>query len=86
MTRPRIDRTRAVLALCCAVALLAGCRRDPSTVDATPPTGPFGGPGTDHVAQCSGWFPDWISRNPPPAGTASFQLAQGYPLGIPVFG
>jgi hypothetical protein len=86
MTRPRLDPVRTVLGLCCALALLTACRRDPSTIDATPPTGQFGGPGTGYVAQCSGWFPDWISRNPPAAGSASFQLAQGYPLGIPVFG
>ncbi|WP_437987522.1 hypothetical protein [Sorangium sp. So ce117] len=43
-----------------------------------------GAEGTGVTAQCSGWFPDWISSNPPPAGTASFQLSQAYPLGIPI--
>lgn len=76
----------SLLALCCVSALFAGCRRDPSTIDATPDTGQFGAPGSGYVAQCSGWFPDWISSNPPPAGTGAFQLAQGYPLGVPVFG
>ncbi|MES2669280.1 MAG: hypothetical protein V4673_02510 [Pseudomonadota bacterium] len=76
---------RSLFALCCAATILAGCRRDPSAIDAKPPTGEFGQPGSGFVAQCSGWFPDWISANPPPAGTAAFQLAQGYPLGVPVF-
>ncbi len=77
---------RSLIALCCALAILAGCRRDPASIDATPSTGQFGQPGSGYVAQCSGWFPDWISSNPPPAGTTAFQLAQGYPLGVPVFG
>lgn len=37
-----------------------------------------------YKVQCSGWFPDWIARNPPGADARSFQLAQGYPLGLPV--
>jgi hypothetical protein len=66
--------------------VLAGtaCRDDPSTTDTTP-TDEFGGTGSGYVAQCSGWYPDWISSNPPAAEVDAFQLSQGYYLGVPVF-
>jgi hypothetical protein len=65
--------------------VLSTCRRDPSTGEITP-TGQFGGPGAGYFAYCSGWFPDWISPNPPPENVEPFQLAQGYYLGVPVLG
>lgn len=72
------------LSLAVATALLAGCRKDPvPTVQV--PSGPDGGTGTGYTAQCSGWFPDWISQQPPQPSSPSFQLSQGYPLGVPVF-
>ncbi|MFN0243214.1 MAG: hypothetical protein ACKVWV_10020 [Planctomycetota bacterium] len=71
----------AVLAIAAAGSF--ACRSDPSETERTD-TGQFGGPGDDFTCQCSGWFPDWISANPPPANVESFQLAQGYPLGLPV--
>lgn len=80
-----VGYARTLLAACCAALLLAACRQDPSTIDSTPTTDQFGNPGAGYIAQCSGWFPDWIARNPPPSAT-SFQLSQGYPLGTPVFG
>jgi hypothetical protein len=64
---------------------LSSCRRDPSTTDVSG-TGQFGGPGGGYFAQCSGWYPDWISPNPPPENVEAFQLSQGYSLGAPVFG
>ncbi|HKO90372.1 MAG TPA: hypothetical protein VJU61_04425 [Polyangiaceae bacterium] len=67
----------------CAVLAALACRPDPSTTT-TATTGLFGEPGSGFTAQCSGWFPDWISSNPPPPGAQSFQLSQGYPLGVPV--
>lgn len=63
---------------------LAGCRSDPSVTQALN-TNCFGGSGSGCTAQCSGWYPDWISENPPPQDVDSFQLAQGFWLGIPVF-
>lgn len=74
----------ATCAIVVALAVLLACRRDPSTGTVSP-TGEFGGAGAGFSVQCSGWFPDWISPNPPPAAVESFQLAQGYPLGTPVF-
>ncbi|WP_339345025.1 hypothetical protein [uncultured Alcanivorax sp.] len=68
----------------CGVALLwTGCRPtfDEPVRDTT---GEGGEPGAGYTVQCSGWFPDWIARSAPPEGEQSFQLAQGYPLGIPV--
>jgi hypothetical protein len=59
------------------------CKRQDPKDAGQKTTGEFGGPGSGFTAQCSGWFPDWISPNPPPAATA-FQLSQGYPLGVPV--
>lgn len=55
-------------------------RADPSdaSIDASDQ---FGGTGTTHNVQCSGWFPDWIARQVPTG--RSFQLSQGYPLGVP---
>lgn len=49
------------------------------------PVGRFGESGTDHTMQCSGLFPDWISKNPPAIGSGSFQLSQEYYQGEPVF-
>jgi hypothetical protein len=65
-------------------ALYTGCR---STFDepVRDTTGEDGEAGMGYTAQCSGWFPDWISRTAPPEDEPSFQLAQGYPLGIPRF-
>ncbi len=76
--------TRMICALALAMSVSSGCKKDKGhrqdpkdaatvTVDAK------------FTAQCSGWFPDWISAAPPPAGTTTFQLSQGYPLGVPVF-
>lgn len=61
------------------------CRR-PDPQDASRlETGTFGQTtGNTDTTQCSGWFPDWTSPHPPASGVASFQLAQGYPLGSPV--
>lgn len=75
-----------------AVAAMA-CRWQSST-PTTEPTGEFGS-GTGYTAQCSGDFPDWITQNAPtpangdvnpnePGTQKPFQLAQAYPLGIPV--
>ncbi|HEU0305921.1 MAG TPA: hypothetical protein VFR30_03025 [Lysobacter sp.] len=73
------------IAVVTTLALAGGaCRKDPSTTTTTP-TDEFGEAGAGYVAQCSGWFPDWISANPPGPEVASFQLAQGYFLGIPEF-
>ena len=66
----------------CGVALLwTGCRPtfDEPVRDTT---GEGGEPGAGYTVQCSGWFPDWIARSAPPEGEQSFQLAQGYPLGL----
>lgn len=72
----------AVSLLVSLALLLVACKRDTSTTTDVG-TGQFGQPGSGYVCQCSGWFPDWISPNPPPDAVESFQLAQGYPLGIP---
>lgn len=72
-----------LLSLILLVVLFSACRKDPDTTTDVP-TGQFGGPGSSYTAQCSGWFPDWISNNPPPNGVETFQLAQGYPLGLPI--
>lgn len=79
--RARIGRTL----LFCSVVIASGTackekgrRQDPkdaAVVDV----------GDGFTAQCSGWFPDWVSPSPPPAGTPTFQLSQGYPLGVPIF-
>lgn len=71
-------------AIAVLVLAVAGCREDPDTTTTTP-TGEFGETGAGFVAQCSGWFPDWISSNPPGDGVESFQLSQGYSLGVPEF-
>ena len=78
-SRVRVTGAALILSLASVVA----CRRDPSEAG-TVTTGEFGDAGGGFVAQCSGWFPDWISPNPPPANVESFQLAQGYSLGVPV--
>lgn len=82
MKHPGLGR-RSVQLVVLALTLVA-CRRDPKAATQKP-TGPGGETGTGFTAQCSGWFPDWISQNPPPDGTPSFQLSQGYPLGVPIF-
>lgn len=80
-----MTRNRPIAVALAAFALAgSACREDPSTTTTTT-TDEFGAPGAGFVAQCSGWFPDWISANPPANGVASFQLSQGYFLGIPVF-
>jgi len=83
----------SMFALMCP--LLVACRWQSSTPTTTP-TGQFGGGTGSYTAQCSGDFPDWISSNPPqpdasgdvnpnePGVQKSFQLAQAYPLGVPV--
>jgi hypothetical protein len=78
-----VSRTAGLLFITALVIATAACRRDPAETT-TSTTDEFGGPGAGFTAQCSGWFPDWISPNPPPANVASFQLSQGYFLGIPV--
>lgn len=60
-------------------------------------TGQFGSGSGTYTAQCSGDFPDWISDHPPVAVggdvnpqesgvQTAFQLAQAFPIGVPVFG
>lgn len=80
-----MPRPVLVVLLASLAASLTNCRCDPQTT--TPVgSGEFGDTTqSGWMAQCSGWFPDWISPNPPPAGVESFQLSQGYPLGLPVF-
>src|SRR6266513_909238 len=68
------------IALLCG---LAGCRPD-STTNTDVGTGNFGQPGSGYTAQCSGWFPDWISQVPPGSVDTDFQMSQGYYLGVPV--
>lgn len=48
-------------------------------------TAEFGEPGSGYTVQCSGWYPDWIvpTAHKPGEGDSSFQLAQGYWLGVP---
>lgn len=65
-------------------AAFCACRRSDTTTTTPVVVGSNGEPGTGSKAQCSGWFPDWISNNPPADSVQSFQLAQGYPLGTPV--
>jgi hypothetical protein len=57
--------------------------KDASVIDAPRPGG---SPAGQYSAQCSGWFPDWLwlANRAPTAGQRSFQLSQGYPLGLPV--
>jgi hypothetical protein len=76
-----------------ALALLVSCKnpqcrrkdiKDATTVESGA-FGPGQGP-SGFTAQCSGWFPDWLwtEANVPSSGQRSFQLSQGYPLGVPV--
>ncbi len=74
---------QSALLLSVAALALASCRSDPETGTQSS-VGQFGDPGSGFTVQCSGWFPDWISRNPPSINDA-FQLSQGYPLGKPIF-
>jgi hypothetical protein len=96
--RPSADPARAVraptptlvVASLAAALAVTSCRLQTTA----PTTVPADGRG-NFTAQCSGDFPDWISSNPPPASgdvngqepgiQQSFQLAQSYPLGNPVF-
>src|SRR6185503_13342194 len=88
--RTPVSRVDVVIALAIGFAIAAsGCREqhDPVIVAA----------GAGFTASCNGDFPSWISANPPtadPSGDVnpsepgvqhSFELAQAYPLGIPVF-
>lgn len=89
--RGRAMRLSATLA---ALLGLVSCRWQ-TNQSTTVPTGEFGSGSGNYTAQCSGDFPDWISNNPPPSTgdvnpqeartQESFQLAQSYPLGTPVF-
>lgn len=79
----RLFPTARLLCIAALVITTLACRRDPSETTTTT-TGSFGGAGAGFTAQCSGWFPDWISSNAPPANVEAFQLSQGYFLGIPV--
>ncbi|GAB3104936.1 hypothetical protein [Lysobacter terrae] len=91
MDRSAIRNSTSVL-LC---SLLVACRWQSST-PTTETTGQFGGGTGTYTAQCSGDFPDWISDHQPQADASgdvnpnepgvqkSFQLAQAYPLGVPV--
>ena len=85
--------SRCLHASTIALAVLVGCknpqcrRTDPKDAS-TVPSGQFGpgqGP-AGYTAQCSGWFPDWLwtTTNVPTGSQRSFQLSQGYPLGVPV--
>lgn len=67
-----------------SVVLLSACIWDTKETT-TEPVGQFGQSGSGYTAQCSGWFPDWISSSAPPAGKPNFQLSQGYYRGIPKF-
>jgi hypothetical protein len=91
-----MSQTRCVaLAGVLAVAASVGACRWQSTTPVTTGTGEFGTGTGGFTAQCSGDFPDWISETPPtpgadvnpsePGNQQPFQLAQAYPLGIPVF-
>jgi len=66
-----------------AAAVMAACRWQSAPTEST--SGQYGGPGSNYTVQCSGDFPDWISDHPPATTTPSFELAQSYPLGVPVF-
>jgi hypothetical protein len=77
--RDAVSTTLKLTVLCAMV----GCRPD-STTNTDVPTGNFGQPGSGYTAQCSGWFPDWISQVPPGTGDTDFQMSQGYYLGVPV--
>jgi hypothetical protein len=86
-------RKVSVLVLVAGVLAIGACRWQTSRpVDVD--TGEFGSGTGTYTAQCSGDFPDWISSNPPsgddvnpnePGVQKAFQLAQSYPLGVPVF-
>lgn len=77
-----------------SVFWLVSCRTQTQPVTVT--AGQFGA-GSGYTASCNGDFPSWISNNPPvadgngdinphePGGQKPFELAQDYPLGIPVF-
>jgi hypothetical protein len=72
------------ISLGCALCILAACRQD-TTTNTDVSTGQFGQSGGGaYTAQCSGWYPDWISQVPPAAGQTDFQMSQGYYLGVPV--
>lgn len=71
------------LVVCVAMAASCRCERKDPKDASTQTVGSSGGSGSGYTAQCSGWFPDWISRQPVPAGKRSFQLSQGYPRGVP---
>jgi hypothetical protein len=64
--------------------LLAACAQD-TTTNTDVSTEQFGQAGGGYTAQCSGWYPDWISTTPPTARETNFQMSQGYFLGDPVF-
>lgn len=83
MEHQYVKRLILGMALSGVAALNTGCRPtfDEPVRDTT---GQGGEPGVGYTVQCSGWFPDWIARAAPPQGEPSFQLAQDYPLGIPV--
>lgn len=66
-----------------AFSSVLGCRRDPTATQPVTTDEEGNTAGTGWTAQCSGWFPDWIAETQPPS--PSFQLSQGYPLGVPIF-
>jgi hypothetical protein len=80
-----------------ALILTAAACRWQSSNPTDVSTGEFGSGSGTFTAQCSGDFPDWISDHPPiamggdvnpqePGAQSAFQLAQAFPLGVPVFG
>jgi len=89
-------RALAISILVAVPLTITACRWQSSTPTESP-TGEFGSGSGDFTVQCSGDFADWISDHPPVADSSgdvnpnepgiqkSFQLAQSYPLGIPVF-
>lgn len=78
-----VNKLMVRLPMVVAVALIGSCRQDTAT-NTDVGTEQFGAPGSGYIAQCSGWFPDWISTVPPAAGQTDFQLSQAYYLGVPV--
>jgi hypothetical protein len=88
----RISTKACCVTLLLGLTALAACRWQGTPT--TTPTGEFGNGSGGYTAQCSGDFPDWISLAPPsgadvnpnePGNQQPFQMAQAYPLGIPVF-
>lgn len=79
----RINCRSGLLALGLVACVFSACRPDTST-NTDVGTTQLDEQGSGYIAQCSGWFPDWISNVAPAAGQTDFQMSQGYYLGVPV--